>query len=74
MKLPYASRLSPPYCPEPPDILLLVGNIWENATAHKPALPNSRQWHYKADGLNITLPLLHPAYVLRRPETKGYVG
>ncbi len=57
-----------------PDILLLVGNI-SNKTLLQTETGITKlrgQWqNYQADGLDIpALPLLHPAYVLRRPETK----
>jgi DNA polymerase len=60
-----------------PDMLLLVGNI-SNKTllATDTGITKLRgQWQrYEADGLSIpALPLLHPAYVLRRPETKADV-
>ena len=57
-----------------PDILLLVGNI-----SNKTLLDTSTgitklrgQWHDYAlgDKTAQALPMLHPAYVLRRPETK----
>ena len=58
-----------------PDILLLVGNISNKTLLDtQTGITKLRgQWQsYKADGLNIpALPLLHPAYVLRRPETKA---
>ena len=58
-----------------PDILLLVGNI-SNKTLLETETGITKlrgQWqNYQADGLSIpALPLLHPAYVLRRPETKS---
>lgn len=58
-----------------PDILLLVGNI-SNKTllGTETGITKLRgQWqNYLPDTANIkTLPLLHPAYVLRRPETKA---
>jgi len=58
-----------------PDILLLVGNISNKTLLDtQTGITKLRgQWQsYKADGLDIpALPLLHPAYVLRRPETKA---
>ena len=58
-----------------PDILLLVGNI-SNKTLLETETGITKlrgQWQsYGAEGQGITvLPLLHPAYVLRRPETKA---
>lgn len=58
-----------------PDLLLLVGNI-SNKTllGTQTGITKLRgQWQsYEADSLAVpTLPLLHPAYVLRRPETKA---
>ena len=60
-----------------PDMLLLVGNI-STKTLLKTETGITKlhgQWQtYEADGLSIpALPLLHPAYVLRRPETKADV-
>jgi len=58
-----------------PDILLLVGNISNKTLLDtETGITKLRgQWQsYTADGLEIpALPLLHPAYVLRRPETKA---
>ena len=58
-----------------PDILLLVGNISNKTLLDtQTGITKLRgQWQsYEADGLSIpALPLLHPAYVLRRPETKA---
>lgn len=58
-----------------PDILLLVGNISNKTLLNtETGITKLRgQWQsYAADGLSIpVLPLLHPAYVLRRPETKA---
>ena len=58
-----------------PDILLLVGNISNKTLLDtQTGITKLRgQWQsYEANGLNIpALPLLHPAYVLRRPETKA---
>ena len=58
-----------------PDILLLVGNISNKTLLDtQTGITKLRgQWQsYEADGLKIpALPLLHPAYVLRRPETKA---
>jgi DNA polymerase len=58
-----------------PDILLLVGNISNKTLLDTQAgITKLRgQWQdYKVDGLSIpALPLLHPAYILRRPETKA---
>ena len=60
-----------------PDILLLVGNIANKALlGTETGITKLRgQWqNYQADGRDIAaLPLLHPAYVLRRPETKANV-
>ena len=58
-----------------PDYLLLVGNI-SNKTllGTETGITKLRgQWQsYQADGREIkALPLLHPAYVLRRPENKA---
>lgn len=58
-----------------PEVLLLVGNI-SNKTllATTTGITKLRgQWQeYDNDGTGIkTLPLLHPAYILRRPETKA---
>lgn len=58
-----------------PDLLLLVGNI-SNKTllGTQTGITKLRgTWQsYDPDGLAVkTLPLLHPAYVLRRPETKA---
>ena len=60
-----------------PDLLLLVGNI-SNKTLLETDTGITKlrgQWQsYTGDGLDIpTLSLLHPAYVLRRPETKADV-
>ena len=57
-----------------PDILLLFGNI-SNKTLLGTATGITKlrgQWQaYENGGLTIkALPLLHPAYILRRPETK----
>lgn len=58
-----------------PDILILVGNISSKTLLQtETGITKLRgQWQtYEADGLSIpALPLLHPAYVLRRPETKA---
>lgn len=58
-----------------PDILILVGNISSKTLLQtETGITKLRgQWqNYEADGLSIpALPLLHPAYVLRRPETKA---
>jgi DNA polymerase len=58
-----------------PDILILVGNISTKTLLQtETGITKLRgQWQtYEADGLSIpALPLLHPAYVLRRPETKA---
>lgn len=60
-----------------PDILLLVGNIANKALLDtQTGITKLRgQWqNYQAEGRDIAaLPLLHPAYVLRRPETKANV-
>ena len=60
-----------------PDILLLVGNISNKTLLNtETGITKLRgQWqNYQADEGNIAaLPLLHPAYVLRRPETKADV-
>ena len=60
-----------------PDILLLVGNISTKTLLEtETGITKLRgQWQtYQADDLSIpALPLLHPAYVLRRPETKADV-
>ena len=58
-----------------PDILLLVGNISNKTLLDTQTGITKLRGHwqnYEADGLNIpALPLLHPAYVLRRPEAKA---
>jgi DNA polymerase len=60
-----------------PDILLLVGNISTKTLLQTDiGITKLRgQWqNYEVDGLSIpAMPLLHPAYVLRRPETKADV-
>lgn len=58
-----------------PEVLLLVGNI-SNKTLLSTTTGITKlrgQWQdYDNDGTGIkTLPLLHPAYILRRPETKA---
>lgn len=60
-----------------PDYLLLVGNI-STKTLLQTATGITKlrgQWHDYEDGDTgiKALPLLHPAYVLRRPETKADV-
>ncbi len=60
-----------------PDMLLLVGNI-SNKTLLQTETGITKlrgQWQtYEADNISLpALPLLHPAYVLRRPETKADV-
>lgn len=58
-----------------PDILLLVGNISNKSLlATTTGITKLRgQWQsYETDGAAIkAMPLLHPAYILRRPETKA---
>lgn len=58
-----------------PDMLLLVGNISNKTLLDtQTGITKLRgQWQtYAADELSIpALPLLHPAYILRRPETKA---
>jgi len=58
-----------------PTMLLLVGNISNKTLLDtQTGITKLRgQWqNYEADGLSIpALPLLHPAYILRRPETKA---
>ncbi len=60
-----------------PDMLLLVGNISTKTLLQtETGITKLRgQWqNYEADGLSIpALPLLHPAYILRRPESKADV-
>lgn len=58
-----------------PDILVAVGNIAAQALLENPNIRITRirgQWQtYQPQGLNIpTLPILHPAYLLRRPDGK----
>ncbi len=58
-----------------PDILLLIGGFSAKALLHtQTGITRLRgQWKtYAPDGLDIpALPLLHPAYLLRRPESKA---
>ncbi len=60
-----------------PDILLLAGNIaCKTLLQTQIGITRLRgQWqNYDPEGLNIkAMPLLHPAYVLRRPESKSDV-
>lgn len=60
-----------------PEILVLAGNIASKTLlGTQTGITKLRgQWQrYQPDGMNLkTLPMLHPAYVVRRPDTKADV-